>query len=186
MHAGPSLSEKRQFGRRSSSIGCSAVFPGHVLVPCTIINLSDGGALLSFDGDAKPPPTLRLTIDDTSFNLLCEVRHQSGSKVGVRFARLAEGIALNRHFQRIPTEPADIEARLEPPCRPARAAAIGNRELRRIMLGILLALAHARLQQELLDKEQERSSNDRPALFAGAFAVVAALTWQRRHFASLR
>lgn len=184
MHAGSSLSEKRQFGRRSSNIGCNAVLPGHVLVPCTIINLSDGGALLSFEGDAKPPPTLRLTIDDTSFNLLCEVRHQSGSKVGVRFARLADGIALNRHFQRIPAEPAGIEARVEPLCRPALAAAISNRELRRIMLGILLAVAHARLQQELLDKEQ--ASNDPPAPFTGAFGVLAALTWQRRHLASLR
>ncbi len=182
---GPSFADQRQFGRRPSNISCNAVLPGHVIVPCTIVNLSEGGALLSFNGDVKPPATFRLAIDDTSFNLLCEVRHQAGNKAGVRFARLAEGIALNRHFQRIPAEPANVDVRFERLPRPTATPVITNRELRDIMLAILLAMTNARLLQEQLDAEVGEAHGKRPTAFAGRLVALAALTRQSGRLAAV-
>lgn len=126
----------RQFGRRSSNISAFAVLPGQVLVPCIIVNLSDGGALLSFMDGAAPTQSFRLVVEDTEFKLLCEVRHRNGRTVGVRFVRLAEGIALNRYFLKTAVEPAAGEIRVEraPTARPASTASV--RDLRRAVLGI--------------------------------------------------
>lgn len=128
--------EQRQFGRRPSNINAFAVLPGQVLVPCVIVNLSDGGALLSFTDGAAPTQSFRLFVEDTEFKLLCEVRHRNGRIVGVRFVRLAEGIALNRYFLKTAVEPAagDIPLVRAPTARPANTASV--RDLRRAVLGI--------------------------------------------------
>lgn len=125
--------EHRQFGRRPSHIAARVVLPGHVTVPCIIENLSDGGALLGFD---EPPPTassFRLAVEDTSFILLCEPRHTHGNKMGIRFARLGEGVALNRHFQKTAVEPAVPTLTGGPAPRPA-IAAVSVRDLRNMLL----------------------------------------------------
>ncbi len=176
---GQSYAERRQFGRRSSNIKGYAVLPGHVLLPCVIVNLSDGGALLSFDGDVKLPASLRLVVDDTSFNLLCEVRHQTGNKVGVRFARLAQGIAFNRHFQRVPTEPADCEIKMQS-LRPAPVTPpASNRELRRAVFGFVVGL-----ETDVIEDDPREDDDDGP--LSANPATLAALTALARQCAHMR
>jgi hypothetical protein len=97
--------EHRQFGRRESRIAARVALPRNVQMPCMIENLSDGGALLTFEEPAPTAASFRLIVEGTSFNLLCEPRHAQGNRLGVKFARLAEDIALNRHFQRTTVAP---------------------------------------------------------------------------------
>lgn len=126
--------ERRQFGRRPSNIKAYAVLPGQIQVPCIIENLSDGGALLYFTEGAAPTQSFRLAVDGTSFNLLCEARHRSGRKIGIRFVRLAEGIALNRHCLKTATEPAGIEFQVQPAVGSRPASGCSVRDLRRMVL----------------------------------------------------
>ena len=112
------------------------MLPGHLQIACVIENLSDGGALLWFTEGAAPTQSFRLAIEGTEFNLVCELRHRAGRKLGVRFVRPAEGIALNRHFQKTSVEPTGAEVHL-PIAKPLRAVASRSvRELRRTVLGI--------------------------------------------------
>lgn len=99
-------------------------------MPCMIENLSDGGALLAFEEAAPLAGSFRLIVDETSFNLLCEPRHAQGNRLGVKFARLAEGIALNRHFQKATVEPDAFEPPDRAEARGPVAAAMSVRELR--------------------------------------------------------
>lgn len=75
-----------------------AILPNQIVLPCVIENVSDGGALLRFTEGAAPIQSFRLTVEGTEFNIVCEMRHAKGRIVGVRFARLADGAALNRYL----------------------------------------------------------------------------------------
>ncbi len=123
-------SEHRRFGRRSGHIAARVVLSGNVQMPCIIENLSDGGALLTFEVPAPKAASFRLIVEETSFNLLCEPRHAQGNTLGVRFSRLAEGIALNRHFQKatVEREAPDRPEKLE--ARGLAMAAVSVRDLR--------------------------------------------------------
>ncbi len=103
-----------------------------------IEDLSDGGALLSFSVMPPRASSYRLVIDDTPFSLVCEPRHTAGNKMGVKFIRLAEGVALNRHFQRVTVEPAAMPPPrpIAPISRPA-ADAMGIRDLRSKVLSAI-------------------------------------------------
>ncbi len=99
-------------------------------MPCTIENLSDGGALLTFEVPAPKAASFRLIVEETSFNLLCEPRHAQGNRLGVRFSRPAEGIALNRHFQKATVEPEAIDRPERLDARGLVVAAVSVRDLR--------------------------------------------------------
>ncbi len=106
-------SDRRQFGRRESNVKAYAILPGQVSLPCIIENVSDGGALLRFTDGAAPTQSFRLMIEGTEFNILCEIRYTNRRRAGVRFVRLADGIALNRHLHRaitLPQEAGDATA----------------------------------------------------------------------------
>jgi hypothetical protein len=124
----------RRFGRRSSSVNAFVLLPGNVKLPCIIENVSDGGALLRFTDGAAPTQSFRLMLEDTSFNLLCEVRHQGSRRLGVRFVRLAEGIALNHHLQREMVVP-DTAGALPGKDRRSAAPVRSIRALRLALLG---------------------------------------------------
>ncbi len=81
-----SYHERRSFGRRSTNIRAS-VRIGYRLVPCTISDLSEGGARLELDGEIELPARLWLSWNEQSSEIVCELRHQRGRTAGVQFAR---------------------------------------------------------------------------------------------------
>lgn len=97
--------EKRQFGRRRSDIRGAAIVAKDQPKPFTILDLSEGGALVAFDDKTfSPERSFRILIDGTTMILLCEVRHRSKAGVGVRFMRPSEGVELNRLLHAKPVE----------------------------------------------------------------------------------
>ncbi len=63
-----------------------AIFPGRGRVYCTIRNLSEGGALLSFeDGRLSVPYRFELEIEGFGVRVSCEPRHGGDEGTGVSF-----------------------------------------------------------------------------------------------------
>lgn len=81
-----SYHERRSFRQRSTNIRAS-VRIGYRLVPCTISDLSEGGARLELDGETELPARLWLSWNEQPSEVLCELRHQRGKTAGVQFAR---------------------------------------------------------------------------------------------------
>ncbi len=84
-------SEKRQFGRRMTNIKAWVRIPGRPSVPCVLRNISQGGAMVEFDGDVWLPFSFRLTSEDRLIDCMCEVRHNYPRRVGVEFMTHAAG-----------------------------------------------------------------------------------------------
>ena len=76
--------ERRLFGRRELTIHAWVQF-GRRREACTIRNLSDRGALIEFDGPAPSVNTMRLIVDFEGFEVDCDVRHRSGTAIGLFF-----------------------------------------------------------------------------------------------------
>lgn len=81
-----SYHERRSFGRRSTNIRAS-VRIGYRFVPCTISDLSEGGARLELDEEVELTARLWLSWDEQPSEILCELRHQRGKTAGVQFSR---------------------------------------------------------------------------------------------------
>jgi len=165
--------DRRQFGRRESNIDGYVAVAGQMPVACRIVNISDGGALLEIDGSVRLPAAFRLVVEDTRFNLMCELRHKSGTRVGVRFAHLAEGIALNRHFQRTPCEPDKGEIKLQPICPPRARSPASIRDLRRTVLGVEPAFTPVTVDAVAADVEPLDTGDVNAATLAALAALAA-------------
>lgn len=122
MSAAVMYKEKRQFGRRDTSIRGRAVMSGRSSETMIIRNISDGGALIEFDSDFIPSNLFRIEVEGTDIAPLCEVRHRSAYGIGVRFVQPADGAAFNRHFQLRPVEAMPVDAPVPAP-RPERTLA---------------------------------------------------------------
>ena len=170
MSAALMYQEKRQFGRRETNIRGRAVARGSGGQEFSIRNISDGGALLVFDEPFVAGRTFRIEIDGTDFVLLCEVRHQDKSAVGVSFMRACEGAALNRHFQLRPVEGLDGASSMSAPAPLARPRMpiISNQALRDA-----LRATHTLAQRQL-------DTICRPRLAAWKCAVLAVYVDTRR------
>ncbi len=88
--------EQRQFGRRQTNLHAWISVPGRPRLPCTVKNLSIGGALLELDAPAWLPYNFQLTIEATRFVTMCEVRHNSATAIGVRFMAAVEYAVVDR------------------------------------------------------------------------------------------
>lgn len=86
MNAVQAYLDRRAFGRRPTQIAAS-VRIGYRLQPCTIKDLSEGGALLEFPEVVELPARLWLAWSDMPNEVVCEVRHVRGRNAGVQFAR---------------------------------------------------------------------------------------------------
>lgn len=89
------FAEKRQFGRRPSNMHAWIRVGGRPPQPCKLSNISAGGALVTLIGDTWAPYAFRLTSEDKSIDKVCEIRHQSGPRIGVEFVapgHMFEGI----------------------------------------------------------------------------------------------
>ncbi|HMN38666.1 MAG TPA: PilZ domain-containing protein [Hyphomicrobium sp.] len=92
------FTDKRQFGRRQTQIRAWIRVAGRPPVPCTVRNLSEGGALLDCDDDVWLPFSFRLVTHDQAIDKVCEIRHQTGPRIGVQFV---EGVLAPDHGGRI-------------------------------------------------------------------------------------
>ena len=77
--------EKREFGRRITSLGGWVKVKGRPALACRVVDLSEGGALLRFHAPTPLPRRFTLKIDTGSIEHLCETRHDDGLSVGVQF-----------------------------------------------------------------------------------------------------
>jgi hypothetical protein len=112
-----------------------AILPGGSAVACTVTNLSSAGALVEFAAAAVPTRSFRLSIEGAPYTLVCEIRHQGPSSVGVRFLNHTDGERLMAHLYPGPTiseETGDAprDARGETPS----SSVINSRDLRQKVL----------------------------------------------------
>lgn len=87
--------ERRQFGRRQTSLHAWISVPGRPKLPCIVADLSLGGALIKLEKPSWLPYNFVLTIEATRFVSWCEVRHQRPDAVGVRFLSAVEAASLD-------------------------------------------------------------------------------------------
>ena len=81
----PQASDRRAFGRRDSCIRAVIHVAGRPPVHCIVRNFSRGGAFLELSEPLGVETTLRLVIEQHGIDAMCDVRHQSGINMGVRF-----------------------------------------------------------------------------------------------------
>lgn len=118
--------EKRQFGRRTSFASAWVGLTSGTRVPCSVLNISEGGALIGFSEDVALPPRFTLTFN-SGLQLDCELRHRRPLRAGVEFviAELQDEAGLSS---------ARAGAELNPvrrPSEPSRAAVTPLRPLGR-------------------------------------------------------
>jgi|GEM_PF-288134 len=65
-------------------------------IPCTVRNISSGGAMLQFDAAYMLPKEFELHIDLEDFEVTCERRWEDGLKCGVQFISEKRPIGLQR------------------------------------------------------------------------------------------
>ncbi|HEX5666617.1 MAG TPA: PilZ domain-containing protein [Hyphomicrobium sp.] len=138
------LLQRRQFGRREMSRAAHAMLPGGSAIACTVTNLSNAGALVEFAGAAVPTRSFRLNIEGAPYTLVCEIRHQGPSSVGVRFLNQTDGERLMAHLYPGPaiseeTGDAPRDARGETPS----SSVINSRDLRQMVLSSIADRADA-------------------------------------------
>lgn len=96
MSQGGNPADRRQFGRRKTNLSGWLIVPGRPRLPCTVLDLSVGGALIGLRGKTWLPYTFQLYIEASRFSTWCEVRHQRENAVGVRFLSAVEAAALDQ------------------------------------------------------------------------------------------
>jgi hypothetical protein len=85
------IPERRQFGRRRTVWHAWVKVAGRDREPCVVRNISEGGALLEFEGAVPAAGRLILIIDTLDFELPCHVRHRSQTGLGVNFDETGAG-----------------------------------------------------------------------------------------------
>ena len=130
-----SYHERRSFGRRSTNI-CASVRIGYRLVPCTISDLSEGGARLELDEEIELPARLWLSWNEQPSEIVCELRHQRGKIAGVQFAR---PIVIAARAAIEPSTPLSAASLERAPRRPQAREATSN-------ASVLIADRRARLR----------------------------------------
>ncbi len=61
--------------------------PNHTYFDCIVCDISEGGALLEFPSRIEFSGRLRLNFEGGNQEIICDVRHVRGNRVGVQFAR---------------------------------------------------------------------------------------------------
>ncbi|MFM9937914.1 MAG: PilZ domain-containing protein [Hyphomicrobiaceae bacterium] len=77
--------ERRQFGRKTSTIQAWILVAGRPRVPCRVLNISARGALLELPPPKWLPFQFDLFLDGSSSAISCEIRHVTAHGVGVHF-----------------------------------------------------------------------------------------------------
>lgn len=110
--------DRRQFGRRESSVHAVAMAGGKPPAHCIVRNYSERGALLEFKEPFVPTFRFRLMIEAKGVDVLCEVRHQGQHGIGVLFVGgNASGLIEARHSVSAPA--GSLPHRSPPPAKTA-------------------------------------------------------------------
>jgi hypothetical protein len=125
--------EQRRFGRKESNVRGYTAIPGQINRTFTIVNVSEGGALLQFGDAYVPPATFRIEVGTRT--LMCEVRHHGHYGVGVKFVRRREAAALVKDILLKPMAEPKAASRPETVVRPALPG-VTCQSLRRAVLPV--------------------------------------------------
>ena len=80
-------SDRRAFGRRDTNLPGLLRLSNHVTLECVIRDISEGGALLEFPATVSLSGRMRLSVDGSGQEIICEARHARGNRIGVQFVR---------------------------------------------------------------------------------------------------
>lgn len=89
-------SEKRQFGRRPAISQGWIKIAGRPAVPCTISDISEGGAALDCENGTWLPYNFRLVCEPLGIDRLCEIRNQRQNRFGIEFVENVKGTLSGR------------------------------------------------------------------------------------------
>ncbi len=90
--------EKRQFGRKPVSSQGWIKVTGRPAVPCTISDLSQGGAAIDCATGTWLPYNFRLVCEPLGIDRLCEIRNQRQNRFGVEFVDHVKCTSTGRHM----------------------------------------------------------------------------------------
>ncbi len=79
----PSVFDRREFGRRECALPGFVKIPLRQSLPCMMLNVSRGGALLQVDKFEFLPARFKLKVGN--FESQCHVSHRDGCLIGVGF-----------------------------------------------------------------------------------------------------
>ena len=120
-----------------------AMLPGGSAIACTVTNLSNAGALVEFAGVAVPTRSFRLSIEGTPYTMVCEIRHQGPSSVGVRFLNQTDGERLMAHLYPGPAISEETGDAPRDPRETPSSSVINSRDLRQMVLSSIADRAEA-------------------------------------------
>jgi hypothetical protein len=81
----PRVERRQSLRRRVLKGGVVAFNDRYATLPCTVRDLSDGGARLRIEGSMTAPDTFELIIEIDGLEASCEVVSRRGNEVSVRF-----------------------------------------------------------------------------------------------------
>lgn len=84
---GTALDNRRKFGRRDTFKWAKLILPSGAVVPCAVINISEGGALVQLRGVECHADEFQLLIMEDDILVACQVAHRANGNIGVRYVR---------------------------------------------------------------------------------------------------
>lgn len=112
--------ERREFGRRDSSIEAAIVIYGRAPLACTIRNHSSTGCLLETKETVPPAHAFHLVVGDTGIDIMCHLRHRAPGRIGAAFV----GGDVQRFVETFRPQPRMVAAAASPPDGPTPADAL--------------------------------------------------------------
>jgi hypothetical protein len=79
------VSRRKHIRHRSDAPGTIAVFDGAPGIPCTLENVSIGGACIRFETNILLPPVFTLSVPAEKVDRRCELMWRDGNRIGVSF-----------------------------------------------------------------------------------------------------
>ena len=79
--------ERRRFGRRQTFKHATAVLEDRRRLPCSVVNMSEGGALLQVREPEALDDVFDLVIPEDNIQVSCRIAHRTAGRIGVAFSR---------------------------------------------------------------------------------------------------
>jgi hypothetical protein len=92
-----STANRRAFGRRNCLKSGRIVLTSGCEIPCLIVNISEGGALLQLKGGACDHDAFSLILEEDNIIVLCEVAHRTNGRIGVRYVRMPRRLGFRKN-----------------------------------------------------------------------------------------
>lgn len=85
MSTQPEPLTRRTVDRVLTNFAAKVLIPGRHPLNCFVKDMSEDGALLVFRSAVWLPPRFQLAVEAMGTEAVCEIRHQRGARVGVKF-----------------------------------------------------------------------------------------------------